>query len=242
LTFTSVHLEQSVQTLDRARAARRLVYVDDDAVELHRSARDLEPPRHTILEARDDDVLVHAEHGVARPDHAGVRHMRRALREDARIRGRHVRVRADDGREATVEVPAHGDLLARGFGVPVEDAHPWRIPAQLIEKTVDRAERIVRRRHERATDRVHDEYVLDHDPTTSGIARREIDRPDREWEQLDVVEELPLVPDVVPVGDDVRAVGVELARDVGGESRAARGVLTIHDREVDAPILSDLRK
>src|SRR6266851_4927476 len=86
-----------VETFDRARTTRRLVDVDDDAVELDRSARDLEATRHAIAEARDDDVLVHAEHGIARTDHAGVRHVRRTLREDARIRGRHVCMRADDG-------------------------------------------------------------------------------------------------------------------------------------------------
>src|SRR5205809_141494 len=68
------------------------------------------------------------------------------------------------------------------------------------------------------------------------------DRPYREREELDVVEELPLIPDVVPVRDDVRAVRVELARDVGGQSRAARGVLAVHDREVDLALRADLRQ
>ena len=168
--------------------------------------------------------------------------MRRALREHARIGRRHVGVRADDGREAAVEMPAHRDLLTRRLGVPVENAHARRVAQELFEQRVDRAERVVRRRHEGAADGIHDEDILDHDPAAPRIARREIDRPDREREELDVVEELPLIPDVIPIRDDVRAVRVELARDVGGESCSTRGVLAVHDREVDLALRADLRQ
>src|SRR5258705_12856887 len=126
--------------------------------------------------------------------------------------------------------------------MPVENAHARGVAPQLIEEIVDRAERIVRRRHERATDRVHDEDIFDHDKAATRIARREVDGPDREWKELDVVEELALIPDVVAVRDDIRAVGVELARDVQRESRPTGGVLAIHDREIDLVLDSDLRQ
>src|SRR5688572_3908131 len=229
LTFISVLPEQPIQPFDRTRASRCLIDIDDDTVELHRSGRHLEPPRNAVPEAPDDDVLIHPEHGIARADHARVRHVSGALRKDARVRRGHVRVGTDDGGEAAVEMPAHRDLLARRFGVPIEEA-------------VEGAERVVGGRHERPSDRVHHKNVLDHDPPSSRIAGREVDRPDREREQLDVVEELALVPDVVPVRDHVRAGGIELARDVGRETRAARGVLTVHDREVDPIFLPELRQ
>src|SRR5688572_10368139 len=242
LTFISVLPEQPIQPFDRTRASRCLIDIDDDAVELNRSGRHLETTRNAIPEAPDDDVLIHPEHGIARADHARVRHVGGALRKDARVCRRHVRVGTDDGGEAAVEMPAHRDLLARRFGVPIEDAHARRVSAELIEEAVDGAERVVGGRHERPSDRVHDENILDHDPASAGIAGREVDRPDREREQLDVVEELALVPHVVPVRDYVRAGGIELARDVGRETRAARGVLTVHDREVDPIFLPELRQ
>src|SRR6185503_14306690 len=105
-------------------------------------------------------------------------------------------------------MPAHRDLLARRLGVPVEDADPWSVAAQLIEKVVHRAERVVGGRHERAPDRVDDQDVLDHDEAASGIAGREVDGPDRERQELDVVEELPLVPHVVAVRNDIRSVRI----------------------------------
>src|SRR5207253_987187 len=43
-----------------------------------------------------------------------------AAGEDARVRGRHVGVRADDGADAAVQVVAHCDLLAGGFRVQVD--------------------------------------------------------------------------------------------------------------------------
>src|SRR5687768_11478464 len=242
LTFISVLPEQPIQPFDRTRASRCLIDIDDDTVELHRSGRHLEPPRNAVPEAPDDDVLIHPEHGIARADHARVRHVSGALRKDARVRRGHVRVGTDDGGEAAVEMPAHRDLLARRFGVPIENADARGVAAELIEEAVEGAERVVGGRHERPSDRVHHKNVLDHDPPSSRIAGREVDRPDREREQLDVVEELALVPDVVPVRDHVRAGGIELARDVGREPRAARGVLTVHDREVDPIFLADLRE
>src|SRR2546427_7884317 len=241
LTFNSLLPDDLIEPFDRARPPGRLVDVDHDTVELDRPAGDLEAAWHSVAETRDDDVLIYAQHGIARTDHTGVRHMRRALREHARIGRRHVGVRADDGREAAVEMPAHRDLLTRRLGVPVENAHARRVAPELFEQRVDRAERVVRRRHEGAADGIHDEDILDHDPAAPRIARREIDRPDREREELDVVEELPLIPDVIPIRDDVRAVRVELARDVGGKSCSTRGVLAVHDREVDLALRADLR-
>src|SRR5688572_22496724 len=242
LTFISVLPEQLIQPFDRTRAPRRFIDIDDDAVELHRPTGDLEPTRQSVTKASDDDRGIYSEHRVARADHARVRHVRRALRKDARVGCGHVRVGTDDRGEAAVEMPAHRDLLAGGFGVPIENANARRVSSELIEQTVDGAEWVVGRCHERSPDRVHDENVLDHDPAAAGIAGREVDRTDREWQQLDVVEELALVPHVVPVRDHVRAGGIELARDVGRETRAARGVLTVHDREVDLIFLPDLRQ
>jgi len=58
-----------------------------------------------------------------------------------------------------------------------------------------------------------------------------------EIECVDVRDELPLVPHVVAVCDDIGAGVAQLLRDLARETCAARGVLAIHDREIDLVFL-----
>jgi len=60
-----------------------------------------------------------------------------AAGEDATVGGGDVGVGAEDGRDATVEVPAHRHLLARDFGVEVDD---HRILLVVAEDRVDGVE------------------------------------------------------------------------------------------------------
>src|SRR5439155_20112632 len=235
--------EEPIHALDGASEAALLVDVDEDAVELHGTARDLEAVGHAVDITPDDDRRVDAEHRVTWPDHARVRDVRRAPRQHARVGGGHVRVRADHRGDAAVEVPADRDLLARRLGVPVDDLHLRRAIGERVQDGVDGAERVVNvRRHEDAPDRVHHEHVIRDDPPTSGIARREVDRSYAVLERVDVLHELPLIPHVVAVRDHVGAGVVDLARDVRSQARPARGVLAVHDGHVDAQLALQLRK
>ena len=71
---------------------------------------------------------VDADDRVVRPGHADVGQVGRALRQDPLVGRLHVRVRADDGGDLAVEVPAHRDLLGGRLGVEVheDDARPLR--------------------------------------------------------------------------------------------------------------------
>ena len=62
-----------------------------------------------------------ANHRVVRSGHADVGDVGRAVRQDALVGRLHVRVRADDDRDAAVEVPAHRDFLGRRLGVEVHE-------------------------------------------------------------------------------------------------------------------------
>ena len=62
-----------------------------------------------------------ADDGVAAAGHAGVGDVGRAPGQDPLVGGRDVGVRADDGRDPAVEVPAQGLLLRGRLGVEVDD-------------------------------------------------------------------------------------------------------------------------
>src|SRR5439155_8320743 len=59
---------------------------------------------------------------IVRAAHAHVGDVGAAARQDARVGGGHMRVRAEDDRSAAVEPVAHGDLFAGGLGVKIADA------------------------------------------------------------------------------------------------------------------------
>src|SRR4029079_16407166 len=98
-------------------------------------------------------------------------------------------------------MPPHRELLARGLRVPVEDADLRRAVAELREKRIDRAERIVLLRHEDSSDRVHHERTLPDDPALARIPRREVQRTNAILACIDLLQETALVPHVVAVRD-----------------------------------------
>ena len=82
----------------------------------------------------------HPDNRVVRAGHAHIGDEGGAARQNALIGGGHVRVRADDGRDASVEIPAHGLLLAGGLGVNIHDDHfdvpaeAWPVPDRRCER------------------------------------------------------------------------------------------------------------
>ena len=126
--------------------------------------------------------------------------------------------------------------------MPVEDRHRGDRVAPRREELVHGAEWVIRRCHERAADRVHDEGALRHERAAPGIVRRQVERAQHEVEALDLGDELPLVPDVVASGDHVGAARPQLARDLGREPGSAGRVLAVHDRQIDAELRPKARK
>ena len=87
-----------------------------------RASRDLEPCRQAVEETRYDRARLEADDGVDRPHHAQVRLVGRALRHDAFVCRRNVRVRAHDDAHPAVEVDAEGVLLAGELAVEIDEA------------------------------------------------------------------------------------------------------------------------
>ena len=94
--------------------------------------------RHVGAHDRDRLLALDADHAAARAGHADVGDVGGPAREHARVGGRDVRVGADDGGHAAVEVPAERDLLARRLGVHV-DEHVVGA-GDLAQRVVDRHE------------------------------------------------------------------------------------------------------
>ena len=67
-----------------------------------------------------------AEDAVVRAGHADVALKRRAAGKDLLVGGGHVRVRAEHGGDAAVEIAAHELLVAGGFGVEIDECGPSR--------------------------------------------------------------------------------------------------------------------
>ena len=135
------------EPLDVDGAAGLRVGLDDDGVQSRIAGRRLElrgqggqEPAEGRLDFDADDRIVGAGH----PD---IRQVGRAFRQDAFVGGLHVRVRADDGGDAAVEVPAHRDLLGRRLGVEVHEDRA-RSFAHLLDLALHDRERIVDVQHE----------------------------------------------------------------------------------------------
>ena len=179
-----------------------------------------------------------ADDRIVRPGHADVGQIRGALRQNALVGGLHVRVRADDGRDLAVEMPAHRDLLRRRLGVEVHEDDP-RARLERLDLLQHDRERIVDVRHE---DAAHD---VDHADGPAVLGAREIaavaghaggvvGRPQQARLGADVVERFLLVPDVIARRHHVDAPVEELVADFAGDAEAGRGVLGVGDDEVDA--------
>ena len=106
---------------DRAGFARLRIDLDENAGQEQAVARRLEALRPRRQEPLEGLLAGDADDGVAAAGHAGVGDVGRAAGQDPLVRRRDVGVRADDGRDPAVEVPAEGLLLGGRLGVEIDD-------------------------------------------------------------------------------------------------------------------------
>src|SRR5712691_3856623 len=115
-----------LDALDAQSAAGGIVDLDDGALQMRLPARHLEGGVALGEEALDGGLLAHSDHAVPGPAHADVGDERGAAAEHARVSGLDMRMRAEDGGDAAVEILAHRVFLAGGLAVHVDQdaAHP----------------------------------------------------------------------------------------------------------------------
>ena len=97
-----------------------LVDLDQGSADLHRASCDRKLHGQAVDESLDDRAGLAAKNRVNRAAHAGIAQEGRALRQDAFVGGLHMGVRADDGRNRAVKIPAERDFLARRLAMHID--------------------------------------------------------------------------------------------------------------------------
>ena len=186
------------------RRARRVDSSTSTSTALNCTGRALlgdgQPRRHAGEEAPQHRLDLVADDRLRRPHHADVGHVRRAARQDARVRRRHVRVRAEHGRRrgrpGSGPSPASRSSPQRAYR-----RRRSRRSATLCERGVGGAERVVDLGHERAALEVEHRHALLRQHAAARRRRRVVERPQDRRLLIDDREDLFLVPDVVARGD-----------------------------------------
>src|SRR5262249_12123614 len=133
------------EAFDSGCTTRHGIGFDDHAAEADVTGSSFEARRHSAHKFLDNQFLLYSDHAVVWPGHADVGDVCRAFRKHDLIRRGNVRVGADHGSDAAIEVPAERDLLRCGLGVKI-DKDDSRL--HFFENRVDETERIIARAHE----------------------------------------------------------------------------------------------
>ena len=148
-----------------------------------------------------------------------------------------MRVRAEYGGNAAIEIASHRLFLRRGLAVNVDNDHFDRV-ADLLQLAIGGVKRVVARRHEYVAHELHHRHVgaaggLTNHFSLARIASRVIRRPDHVIVVIVVIDELFFVPDVIAGRVRVNRQLRQLLHNRFGHPEAAGGVLDVDDREVD---------
>jgi TonB-dependent receptor len=173
------------------------------------AARDFKPPRHAVDELLHDGLNLPPQDAGIRSGHPDVAHEGRALRQNARIRRGHVRMRAQHRGHAAIEVPAERLFLGRGLRVKFDDNRVG-LGTQLLDHPVCSLEGTIRlHRHvgpaQQRKHRHAEAAGFDDDVVPPGTLSRQVGRTAHAVHLCDFVFPSPLVPDVVAEGDRIDA-------------------------------------
>ena len=198
---------------------------------------------HSGEEFFQDQILFHADYAVIGAAHAYVGLVGGSAGEHALVGGGDVGVRAQNGGDAAIQVPAHRHLLAGGFCVEVyHDDFGFDVG----EQRVGGVEGIVGGVHENAA------LELDHRVGNAALRGSLIDAPAGNagleiggtqdsppalvalgGRGVHRVDQLALVPDVIAGGQHVRAQVEKLLGQRRRNAEAAGGVFGVDDDEFD---------
>jgi len=239
--------------LDGMRTARGAVAANQRGADLRVAFGGLKFTGHSGEKALEHELHLHPDDRVKRPGHTHVRLKRRAAGEDAFIRRGNVRVRAEHGGHAAIEIPAKSDLLARGFAVDVEHDNLRRsVLGNLRKQVVGLAKGVVAGGHKDAPLHVDNgillaggQFAFIH--SEAGCADSVIGRADdaaaahmRILRHGHVFKNLFFVPDVVAGRDHVRTQVEELFRNRRRQAEATGGVFAVDDEQVNGVGFNDV--
>ena len=217
--------------------AGEFIHSHDHRVQLSAMPRRFHPHRHLRQKLLDDDVFVDADDAIVRTRHAAIRLIGGAAGQDARIGGRDMGVSADHGRNASIEMPAHGDFFARQLGVKIDETY-LDFGTQLGKESVGFAKRAIDGCHVGAPLQIDNRAVdsvsrLDDNDAGTRQLRRVIGWTQQARLAREVVINFALVPDMIAAGEHVDAEAEQIVGQLRRDAEAAGGVFAIGDREMN---------
>ena len=171
-----------------------------------------------------------------RSGHADIGDVGGALGQDAFIGGGDVRVRANDGGDAPVEVIAHRYLFAGRLGVHIhQDERDVR--GQFAELAIRFAERVIDGGQKDAALQI--EHCVFHavfrgadEDAAAGIAFRKIRGAQQARLLRNVVQDFAAVPTVISAGEDIDSGAKELFGETRRDAEARGGVFAVGDDKI----------
>src|ERR1051326_3943663 len=112
------------------RAAGSAVATNENTAEAWIAFGGFKSARQSGKEALQHLLFLHADHAVIRPRHPHIRLVSGSVRQNACIGRGHMRVRPQDRRYATIQIPSQSDLLRRCFGMKIHDDYLALYPGQ----------------------------------------------------------------------------------------------------------------
>src|SRR5256712_3929341 len=217
-------------------ARAMIVSFDEYGVHLHIARGYVEAGGHAVEKFADDALAVHAEDAAVRAGHADIGDVGGALGQDAFVGGGDVRVRANDGGDAPVEVIAHRYLFAGRLGVHVhQDERDIR--RQFAELAIRFAERVIDGAQKHAALQI--EHGVFHavfrgagEDAAAGIALGKIRRAQQARLLRNVVQDFAAVPTVVSAGEDIDSGAKELFGETRRDAEARGGVFAVGDDKI----------
>jgi hypothetical protein len=230
------HLSHSVSP-DVGRPSSGFIHFDDHRVQLRPMLGGFHANRHLRQEFLQNNILVDADHGMIRAGHTHIGLIRRAIRQNARVRGRDVRVRADHRGNPAVQIPAHGHLLAGQLGVKIYETD-FRAGRQILQNLIGLAKGTIGLRHVGAALQIDNRAVdpvlrFDHHHAASGEFLDVVAGTQQPRLAGKIIVNFALIPDVVAAGEDVQPVAEQFIGKRRSNAEASRGILGVGDGEID---------
>src|SRR5277367_3941389 len=239
-------VEAEIYAIDGAGAAGGFVHVNLHSVHLHVAFGYREFCGERIEEALHDGFFLHADDGIVGAGHAYVGDIGSAAGENAIIGGGDVGVRAQDGGDFAVEMPAHGLFFGSGFGVHVHDDH-LHIGRERSELAFGGAKGIFQRRHEGAALQIHYRvgdaiFSLADEMAFARGADGKIRGADQPRLVREKIENLLAVPDVIAAGDDFRSGREYFFGEARSDAETGCGIFAVGDAQVYGAFRDDIRE